>query len=506
MKSLKYFSVFILAIFLWGCDEDIMDDINRNRNDASSVDAFAMLPDAILKTSVVASAADLAWFSSKWIEHSAGQWAQSHDDDRRIGQNATSAFNNSWNQMYLLQNILNQIIELTSPGGPEENNVHALGIAQILTAYNLAIMTDFWGDMPWSEAIQGATNMKPKFDRQSVIYNGPNGVFELLENGIENIEAAIAQPGGPNAGGFDFIYQGNNERWIKAAWSLKARYHLRLMQRDNDAAANALAALANGFQDAGDAFIFSHYEAQPSPRNNPWFQFRVERSHLAASSTIFDLMDERNDPRIPIYFTYINEFDEDDEEWEPEYNPAPPGQAERTQGGTYSESAITANNQAAPTPLMTYHELKFIEAEASFRSGVADWEDVLKNAIAASWAYHGQPLFQEILDDDGDVIETIDFDVWFDEQVVSRLTEGNELEEIITQKYIAAYEYESMEAYHDYRRTGFPTLHNPHNETVGFPNRLQYGNSEESNNPDNFIEINVHTHRVWWAGGEELAN
>ena len=483
MKSLKYFSVFILAIFLWGCDEDIMDDINRNRNDAASVDAFALLPDAILKSAVVASSADLAWFSSKWIEHSAGQWAQSHDDDRRIGQNATSAFNNSWNQMYLLQNILNQIIELTSPGGPEENNFHALGIAQILTAYNLAIMTDFWGDMPWSEAIQGAANMNPKFDRQSVIYNGPNGVFELLEDGISNIEAAIAQVGGPNAGGFDFLYQGNNQRWLKAAWSLKARYHLRLSQRDNDAAAKALAALANGFQNAGDALIFRLYEPLPSPRNNPWFQFMIERSHLAASSTIFNLMDSRNDPRIELYFTTVDGA----------YNPAPPGEAERTQGGTYSESAITTNNQAAPTPLMTYHELKFIEAEARQKDGQSldNVRTVLREAVVANFIYHGSDA------------ETAN--EYFDAAVLSRFN-ANPLEEILTQKYIGAFEYESMEAYHDYRRTGIPEMHNPNNATTGFPNRLQYGNSEESNNPDNFIQVNVHAQKVWWAGGEELVN
>jgi hypothetical protein len=483
MKTLKYLSVFILAIFLGGCDEDTMDDINRNRNDASSVDAFALLPDAILKTANVASANDMAWYSSQWIEHSAGQWAQSHDDDRRLGQNATSAFNNSWNEMYLLQNVLNQIKELTSPGGAEENNKHALGIAQVLSAYNLAIMTDFWGDMPWSEAIQGAGNMKPKFDRQSVIYTGPNGVFELLESGIANLQAAKEQTGGPNAGGFDFLYQGNNDRWIKAAWSLKARYHLRLSQRDNDAAAKALAALANGFQGAADALMFKLYEPLPSPRNNPWYQYRVQRSHLASSSTLFNLMDERNDPRIERYFTTVGG----------EYNPAPPGQAERTQGGTYSEGKVTADNQAAPTPLMTYHELKFIEAEARQRAGqsIDNVRTALREAVVANFIYHGATADAA--------------NEYFDASVAARFTE-NPLREILTQKYIGAYEYESMEAYHDYRRTGIPQMHNPNNATVGFPNRLQYGNSEESNNPANFIRLDVHKQKVWWAGGEELAN
>ncbi len=482
MKTLKYLFIAILTIFIWGCDEDIMDDINRDRNRASSVDAFALLPDATLKTVVTASSTDLAWYASKWIEHSAGQWAQSHDDDRRIGMNITSNFNNHWNGMYDLQNILKIMIEMCSPDGPEENNKHALGVAQVLTAYNLAVITDFWGDIPWSEALQGAEIMQPKYDRQSEIYSEAV-IFSYLDEGIANLEAAIQQGAdGPNSGSFDYIYRGDNTKWIKAAYSLKARYYLRLSQRDNDAATKALAALANGFDDAGDAFIFDRYEESQS-RENPWFQFMFQRSHLAASSTIFNLMDSRNDPRIELYFTTVDGG----------YNPAPPGQAERVQGGTYSESLITLEGRTAATPLMTYHELKFIEAEARHRAGQSldDVKTALREAIRANFVYHGSTSDEA--------------DDYFDNYVESRVN-SNTLEEIITQKYIASYEYESTVAYHDYRRTGIPEMHNPNNVSVGYPNRLPYANSEESNNPDNFISVDVLTQKIWWAGGDELVN
>jgi hypothetical protein len=484
MKTFKYLFITVLAIFLWGCDDDTMDDINRDRNNASSVDAFALLPDAVLKTAVTASATDLAWYASKWIEHSAGQWAQSHDNDRRIGMNVTSNYNNHWNGMYNIQNILRVMIELTSPGGAEENNKHALGIAQILTAYNLAVMTDFWGEVPWTEALQGAANMKPKYDRQSSLYSD-SGIFKYLRDGITNLEAAKAQgPTGPNAGSFDYIYAGNNDKWIKAAYSLMARYHMRLSQKDGGAAAatKALAALANGFSVAGDALVFNKYEAT-SGRDNPWFQFRGERSHLASSSTLYNLMESRNDPRIALYFTQVGG----------EYNPAPPGQAERVQGGLYSESLITENGRTKATPLMTFHELKFIEAEARQRAGESAnaVKTALREAIRASFVYHGSTSAAA--------------DAYFDASVEARV-DSNALDEILTQKYIAAYEYESMEAYHDYRRTGIPVMHNPNNASVGYPNRLPYANSEESNNPDNFIPVNVLTQKVWWAGGDELVN
>jgi hypothetical protein len=484
MKTLKILSMAVLTFFLWGCSEDIMDDINRDRNNAMEAGAFAILPDAVLKTVYTASSTDLPWYASAFIEHSAGQWAQHHDIDRRLGLDVTSQFNNHWNGMYDLLNILGIIIEKTSPGGEEENNIHALGIAKILTAYNLAVLTDFWGDVPWSEAIQGAQFMKPKFDKQSAIYED---IFRMLDEGIGHLEAAIALGGAtPNAGNFDYLYTGNNQSWIRAAYSLKARYHMRLSQRDNNAATQALAAISNGFENADQALVFRKWEAT-SIGENPWYQFKIQRSHLAVSSTLFNLMDNRNDPRMDVWFSKLGD--------PPAFNPAPPGEADRVQGGTYSESLITydpddiTGSRTRPTPLMSYHEFLFIQAEALQRTG-GDFTAATRNAIRASFVYHG--------------LTADDADAYFDLEVAPLLS-ANPLNEIMTQKYIAMYEFEASEAYHDYRRVRIPTLHNPANVTVGFPERNQYGLSEESNNPDNFIEVDIYTQPVWWAGGAELA-
>jgi len=479
MKTLKIFLIAVFTVFLWGCNEDIMDEINTNVNDATSADAFAILPDVLLKSAYTATGTDLAWYASAFIEHSAGQWAQHHDADRRLGLHATSHFNNHWNGMYDILNMLKIIERRCASGGPEENNKHALGISQVLQAYNLAVLTDFWGDVPWSEAVTPGI-IKPKFDRQSVIYND---IFALLESGIANLQAAVAQgTNGPNAGSFDYIYAGNNQKWIKAAYSLMARYHMRLSQRDTQAASKALAAIANGFESAADDFLFAKYEASQSGQN-PWFSFLFQRSHLCVSTTLFNLMDSRNDPRMVIWFSQLGD--------PADYNPAPPGEADRVQGGVYSESLITLNGQTLPTPMMTFHELKFIQAEAHFRnSPQGDYASALQDAIRASFVFHGLTI------EDANAYYTAE---------VAPLLAANALNEILIQKYIAMYEHEAMEAYHDYRRTGVPTLYNPYNVTVGFPHRYQYGLSEETSNPENFIVLDIYADKVWWAGGNELA-
>jgi hypothetical protein len=141
---------------------------------------------------------------------------------------------------------------------------------------------------------------------------------------------------------------------------------------------------------------------------------------------------------------------------------------------------------------MTYHELKFIEAEAKFRTSDATWQASLQQAIEANFVFHGLLL--------------ADGTTYFTTQVVPRLTAGNEIKEILTQKYIAFYEAEAIEAYNDYRRVpSFLTLNNPNNLTSsgGFPWRFPYPSSEVASNSANIPVINNYVDKTWWEGGTE---
>lgn len=464
MKTIKIIFLSILPLFFVACSEKVMDEINKEVNNTENMPAANILPDAILKTAFETTGTDIAWYSTVYIEQSAGTWAQSVNADKRIGQNDASLFNNNWNSVYIVMNELADIIKKTDPTtGSEPDNFWARGIAQTLLAYNLAVTTDMWGDIPWTEALKGAAIMQPKFDKQEDVYKAIN---TLLNDAIVNLGKTTVK-----FGKYDFIYAGDQNKWIKAANSLKARYALRLINRDNTAAAAALTAATAGFASASDALVFNKFEATATGEN-PWSQFMADRSHLSVGSTLFDLMKDRTDPRMDAYFTKI----------EGAFAPAPIGAALQTQGGIYSVSAITEGSKTAPIPLMSYHELKFIVAEAKFRTGDATWKAALEAAIEASFVYHG-----------------VEIGTYFADQVEPLLTSGNELKEILTQKYIAFYEYEATEAYNDYRRTGFPTMKNPNNATAGFVNRFPYALSETSSNPKNVPEIDVFKDKVWWA-------
>jgi hypothetical protein len=469
----RIFYLIMIFPLLFACSEDVMDEVNKDQNNALQMDANNLLPDLLLKSAFETTATDLAWYATVYIEHNAGTWNQSHQADRRLGQESSSLLNNSWNSLYDVMNIAKTIIDKTDPTtGTEPINTGVRAIAHIMMAYNLATATDFWGEVPYAEAFKGASNLNPSYQKQSELYPI---IIKLLEDAIKTLDATATIP----VGGKDYIYRGSVASWRKAANSLLARYNLRLVNVNGaQAAQNALNAIAAGaFESASDQFALDGFVFD-LPGANPWGEFYYLREHLSVSTTIFDLMMERNDTaRAAMYF---NSTDPDDI--------APIGQAVQTQGG-YAQSNYTSGWDIAwesPIYMMTYHELKFIEAEAKFRTGDDTWKASLQEAVQAAFDFHGKEI-----------------GTYFEVEVEPRLTAGNELKEIITQKYIAFYDREAIEAYNDYRRTGFPTMMNPNNATVGFVNRAPFALSEVSSNSANVPSVNIFTDKVWWAGGAE---
>jgi hypothetical protein len=477
MKTFKILLITIATLLITSCSEDIMDKVNKDVNNALTMSAQSELPDIILKTAFENTGTDIAWYATVYVEQSAGTWAQSSDADKRIGQTNSTLFNNNWGFLYQTLVGCNDMIQKTDPATGTEDNPYARAIAQILTAYNLAILTDMWGEVPWTEALKGAGALQPKYDKQSEIY--PK-IIQYLDDGIATMGTVTTF----STSG-DYIYGGSastaKAKWIKAANSLKARYSMRLSNVDASASTKALAAIASGFTSNADNLVFARYEATATGEN-PWYQFLNDRTHLSVSQTLYDIMNTRNDPRIPVYFLQVDGA----------YVPAPNGTATESQGGLYSTSALTANGQTAATPMMTYHELKFIEAEAKFRTSDATWQTSLQEAIEANFLFHG--------------LTAEEGTTYFTDQVLPLLTAGNELKEILTQKWIGFYEFEAIEAYNDYRREpSFLTLNNPNNLTAsaGFVWRFPYASSEEASNSANVPTIDVFTDKVWWAGGTE---
>lgn len=477
MKYLKIVTAGLFIFSLSACSKKIMDDINKDVNDPTSVPAANIFPSAVIETVFGTTGTDLAWYSSVFTEQSAGVDEQFYDADRRNGVNAASLADNSWNSIYDNLSVLKDIITRTSPGGSNPNPA-LLGMAQVLTAYNLAVTTDMWGDVPWSEALKGSGNVHPKYDKQQDVYTA---IFGLLNSAIGNLNGNS----GASVAAQDLIYSGSSSNWIKAAWSLKARYFMHLEKPVPADIDSVLACIPNGFTGAGNAFVFNKYEATQIG-SNPWFDFTYnERGDFCSGKTLYDLMASRKDPRIDAYFVPIDDNGT--------IVPAPNGTADRTRAGygEYSYSNITAGSDAdatVATPMMTYHELLFLQTEALARKG-QDFKASLKAALEANFVFHG--------------LTASAADTYYTTEVLPKLgtSLASNLQEIMTQKYIAMYEQESIEVYNDVRRTGIPTMNNPNNNlaSFGFPQRLPYPSSEVTANPSNVPTVNIYKDKIWWA-------
>jgi len=467
------------AVAVFSCSEDTMDDINKNVNDPTDVASNLIITDVMTSSAFSVTGSDLAFYASVYVEHNVGVYNQMYNAEIRSNEPTSSTtYNNSWNAIY--QNLLNlkTIVEKCSEGGSEEGNFHTLGIAQTLTAYNLAILTDVMGDVPWTEALQPGVIFTPNLDSQEAIYTE---IFDLLDNATTNLAKETTFPA---LGSQDFLYGGNAAsigKWIKFANGLKARYTMRLSNRTADY--DQVITYANASFTSADEQCQFDYNG--STTKSPFQVFFDDRDYFGASTSFHDKLTVRNDPRDAIFFMPYPGADD--------LVFAPNGTPDQAQG-VYGVSAISS--LTAPTYLLSYHEIEFLKAEAHARNNDLDEaKTALKNAIVAAC---------------GKVnigISAADAETYYEDEVLPRLTTQTEtLREIMVQKYIAFFEEEAVEAYNDIRRLramgeDFIQLDNP----LQFPLRFTYGAEDVTTNENVRTAYGdgsyVYTENVWWAGG-----
>jgi hypothetical protein len=469
----------IVVLTLWSCSEEIMDDINKNVNDPTDMASGLIITDVMTNTAFTVVGNDFAFYASIYIEHNVGIFGQFYNAEIRSGEPTNSTtYNNTWDAVYQNLYSLKVIIEKCSAGGSEDGNYHTLGIAQVLTAYNLAVVTDVMGDTPWSEAIQPGIIFTPVLDKQSDIYED---IVQLLDDAIINLdkESTFA-----SLGGQDFIYGGDATLWKKFAYGLKARYAMRLSLK-TPAYADVISNADQSFT-SGDEQAQFNYNGTSS--TSPFYRLFLDRDYYGASQSLHDKLVARNDPRDNVFFMPHPDASGTELVF------APNGTTNQVQS-TYSISSIS--NPTAPTYLMSYHEVEFLKAEAYVRlNDLPNAEAALLKAVTAAFSKVNIGL---------SAADAIDY---FNTTVQPRF-QTNPLSEVMNQKYIAFYEEEAIEAYNDYRRLvamgdNVINLENPRN-TTQFPLRFTYGSEDVTTNV-NVREAYgdgtyVYSENVWWAGG-----
>lgn len=453
MKTkLNLIYIIFLALTV-GCKTG--DDLYLSPNDPAEANLPTML--TALEVNTMANVeGELARVSSILVQHSAGLSAQYADmQNYRITQ---SDFNNSWDGLY--SGTMNNASILIKSAGVE--NPYYSGIGKVIMAINLALATDLWGDVPYSEAFRLEEGIRtPKLDTQEDVYKS---IDKLLEEAVGNFE----QPESANLfipAGDDLMHSGDISKWKKAAYTLRARYLHRTSSKVAGTEAKVLDYLSKGISSNDENLECIHTAVGGT--QNQWGAFDLQRrGYLGANKVFVDYLDSKSDPRLA-YFLSKNSDDV-------------------FLGGNISDLVISANssglgpffNVANNYPIVTFYEAKFIEAEVKQKQGI-DASAILNTAIEANVMYVTKGV------ESGSSVANYS---------------SASLQNILMEKWVAMYN-QSIESYNDYRRTGIPNLVS-RPEAVGAelsytPKRFPFPNSTTLYNPN--AELVAMDVPVWWG-------
>ncbi len=482
-----YILVPVLAI-LSGCQQFL--DVNVTPNNPTAVTPAVLLP-TIEIGAAFANANELNRFASVAVQQLAGAGGTPAATD--IYATTGSDFNNQWQGELYNSTLINanEIIRLGDAG----NGKAYSGIAKIVKAYGFSLATDLWGDVPYSQALQGAANPQPRLDKQEDIYKGNTSLgvqslFDLVRDGLKDLDAATINPttglvtAGLAPGNDDVAYRGNINRWKQAGNTLLLKLANTISRKEPELARTVINEVLtrNVFikSNADDWNVsFGGSVGSQDPRYT-YTVLSLFRDDLILSTRYLTLLRSLNDPRLPVFFTRpAADYVSVDNGFRGTL-PSP-----STNWSRYNSYVIGQNGEG-PVRILTNFQRAFILAESALVLGTPGDPQVLyAEGIRASMTLAGIPAAQ--------------IDTYITANAL-RGTQQERLAQIMTQKYIA-FTGNSIEIWNDNRRTNLPALQRSQNAAGidGSPQvRLVYTNTETTRNP-NFPNPGPQTNvKLWW--------
>ncbi|MGC4035774.1 MAG: SusD/RagB family nutrient-binding outer membrane lipoprotein [Chitinophagaceae bacterium] len=472
MKT-RYIAVLLASLSLTGMGCKKFLDVNKDPNNPLSVSEGLILSpvEVTLSTNIVGGFTGTT--TAYWMQNLSLNQPSPNVETYRI---LPSDVDNSWS-FYTYPNALKNLNDMINQAEAAGHMGYA-AIGKALTAYTLAITTDLWGDIPYSQAFQISTNLKPTYDSQESIYTSIQGLLDSAIYYTNQTPSAI-EPGTD-----DYIYNGDMDKWRQFIYFLKARYYMRLSNAPGHTAAAqadlALAAIANAFT-ANEDNATVPYPGTPSAEN-PWYENTLPGAGGVVLGQYFvNTLKTKNDPRLPIIATVNNGGEY---VGRPAGIDAVPDPSDFSYVNTFYGGYLDDDDAGAAAPLFlgTYAEQLFIEAEATFaKSGAAAADPIYRQAIGAH---------MDLLK-----VTAGNRDTYVAAQPA--LTDANAIQNIIQEKYVA--DFLSLEAYNDWRRTGFPVLTPAINayENSPIPTRWPYSQTAILTNPQPQQSAKT-TDKVWW--------
>ena len=483
--------VAFLAAFIGSCKKQLLD-INTSPNDPTTASAT---PDLVLSAALQNTAAQYSnptadsrfAFAGLWLGHISysGNYAIATENiSYAITNNfAAAAFANIYDNL--------EDYDFVEKKGAETGNVFYRGIGILMKAYNFQTLVDLYGNIPYTEALQGTGVSKPKYDDAKAIYDD---LAKKMDTAIALLKTAVS-----GSIGGDIMFAANPTNWVKFANTVKLRLLLRQSQKADRAA--YIAAEVAKF--AGASFLDIDAAVNPGYLNsagkaNPFWGSNINTSgtytqdFYRAGQYAIDFFQAHNDPRISRYFktaatpggTYKGNYFGDQG-------------VPNSQTSEFGPGILKAFSQAAP--IMLAAESYFLQAEAIVRGwlpgGAAAAKTAYQNGVKESFRYLGLTAAQA----------TTYYSQAGDKEVNWDATAGTaeQIALIIRQKWAALAVINELEPYNDYRRLKLPAnipLSNSPFSTGKMPTRLLYPQREFEVNAESVQAVGsiTPTTPVWW--------
>lgn len=484
-----------LFIILSSCEEWL--DVNEDPNVPTEVSVEFVLPSGITSVAYVMGGRYQV-LGALWSQH----WTQSLGASQYTGLDSydisSSTYDGQFGELYTgaLENF-----DLIRQKATEDGNWSFYLMATVMQAYTFQILADLYGQVPFSEALNGENeNFTPEYETGQAVYDS---IIARIDGALaKDLEAETSVEAGKN----DLLFEGDVDLWVAFANTLKLKIFLRQCYASPDIAKTGIEKL---YEDEVDFLTVDAAVTQfsdESGRRNPLYatdiQFFGNNPNLVISNTFLSYMNETGDlERLDRLFAFPEAGGGHKGLAQGNYNDPdePPG----TNSSSYSKPVLSP---FAPVYIMSAIESYLLQAEAVVRYNVDEFskaKEYYERAIDLSFLRLGLTNSEEFYGP-GDVYQFP--------------PEGSDLEEliksIIMQKWLSLANIQSLETFFEHNRTNYPKISDVpyddpnyvpgeftvsvNNVTSGrLPKRLIFPESEYSGNP-NTPEKKEVWENIWW--------
>lgn len=495
LKNIFRMGLLSMVLVMASCEDFL--DINEDPNNPTDVPMSQLLSASEVRIgSITDIATGVTRFTHEYMQYTSVRGNLNHN----IITGNDFVVTAPWDRAYLT--MLTDLRDLIAKG-EETESWHYVGVAKLIKAYTFSVLVDYYGDVPYFDANLGSENPTPSFDNGAAIYAD---LFTLIDEAIANLAAESTLSPGTD----DIIYKGDLNKWRKFGKSLKLKLYNTIRDVQNvSAPVQALIAEGDLISSIDESFQIPYGSSTaPDDRNQGYATEYASGTHSYVNPYFYEIMTNKNtfghqglkfgipDPRVPYYFYNQLQPGEDPENptayyeastgflsiYSFSYNIDPNEGFDQSSsqtvmglypiGGRFDEGdgvVIDFNGFAAgPLRLLPYMNVLFIQAELA-AAGVTqgDAEALLRAAMTAAFAEvnaiasaAGAPS-----------IPAADRNLYIN-TVIANTFGSAPLETIMTQKWIANFGG-PVDVYSDYRRTGFPVLHDGNTDALTVTERTR---------------------------------